>query len=127
MTDESARFIPDEGHIVYTDFDPSAGHEQQGKRPAVVLSKQVFNKNGMMICAPMTTKIRNMPWEVPITSLKDDRPSVALANQIQTMDLNARGAELVGRVTIDELYQIRYIHRTFCGFVPAGYKLPKRG
>ncbi|ADU15375.1 type II toxin-antitoxin system PemK/MazF family toxin [Asticcacaulis excentricus] len=127
MTDDNAHFIPDEGHVVYTDFDPSAGHEQQGKRPAVVLSKQAFNKSGMMICVPMTTKIRNMGWEVPITSLKDDRPSVALANQVQTMDLNARGAELVGRITLDELYRIRYIARTFCGFVPAGYQLPKRG
>jgi mRNA interferase MazF len=127
MTDPAPDvYIPDEGHIVFTNFDPAAGHEQKGHRPAVVLSKRAFNQPGLMIAVPMTTKVRGMPFEVPMKSYHAERGSVALANQVTTMDYNDRTIKHVGRASTDELYQIRYIVRTFIGFVPSGYTLPSR-
>ena len=115
-------YIPDEGHIVYTNFTPSAGHEQDGYRPAVVLSKRAFNANGLMICVPMTTKVHGLPTEVPITSYDPDRPSAAIASQVQTMDYRHRSIKHVGRASVEELYHIRYIVKTFIGFVPAAWR-----
>ena len=52
-------YIPDAGDIVWMDFDPQAGHEQAGHRPALVLSPAVYNgRIGLLLCCPMTTKIK---------------------------------------------------------------------
>jgi mRNA interferase MazF len=58
-------YIPDAGDIVWMDFDPQAGHEQAGHRPALVLSPAVYNgRIGLLLCCPMTTKIKGYPFEV---------------------------------------------------------------
>jgi mRNA-degrading endonuclease toxin of MazEF toxin-antitoxin module len=68
--------------------NPQAGHEQSGHRPAVVLSPARYNgKTGLMVCCPTTTRIKNYPFEVPIAG---DPPSVALADQLKSVDWRAR-------------------------------------
>jgi mRNA interferase MazF len=53
------RYIPEAGDIVWMHFDPQAGHEQEGPRPALVLSPSMYNgKTGLMLCCPITTQIR---------------------------------------------------------------------
>ena len=56
------RYIPDAGDIVWLHFNPQAGHEQAGHRPAVVLSPATYNRRaGLMLCCPMTTQIKGYP------------------------------------------------------------------
>ena len=63
----TARYVPDTGDIVWLDFSPQAGPEQAGHRPALVLSPQAYNgRTSLMICCPMTTQIKNYPFEVLI-------------------------------------------------------------
>jgi mRNA interferase MazF len=60
-----ARYVPDAGEIVWIDFTPRAGHEQAGHRPAVVLSPAAYNsKTSLMICWPLTTQVKNYPFEL---------------------------------------------------------------
>lgn len=99
------RFVPDEGNIVWLNFDPSAGHEQSGHRPCVVISPFSYNKSGMMICCPMTTKEKPWPWALEV---EGDRTSVVLTDQVRSVDWREREAELKGQVTDTELAQIRY-------------------
>ena len=91
-----AAYVPDLGDIVWLHFDPQAGHEQAGHRPAVVLSPRRYNgARGMMICCPMTSKIKGYPFEV-VVSL--DPPSAVLSDQIKNLDWRARQATRKGAV-----------------------------
>lgn len=100
-----ATYIPDAGDIVWLQFNPQAGHEQSGHRPAVVLSPARYNRRtNLMLCCPMTTQIKGYPFEV---SLAGDPPSVVLADQIKSLDWKVRKAVRKGKVTADELMEIR--------------------
>lgn len=89
-------FVPDTGDVVWLDFDPQAGHEQAGHRPALVLSPAAYNKlRGMMICFPTTSQIKGYPFEVVVSQVP---PSVILADQIKSIDWKARGAKKKGSV-----------------------------
>ena len=58
-----ARYVPDAGDIVWLEFDPQAGREQAGHRPALVLSSAAYNgKTSLMVCCPMTTRIKGYPF-----------------------------------------------------------------
>ena len=60
-------YIPEVGDIIWLEFDPQAGHEQAGHRPAVVLTPKAYNQaTGLLICCPLTTKIKGYPFEVTI-------------------------------------------------------------
>ncbi len=86
-------FIPETGDIVWINFTPQSGHEQAGKRPALVLSPAVYNKaSGLCLCVPITSKIKDYPFEVPIM-LKE--PSVILSDQIKSMDYQARNMAFI--------------------------------
>jgi mRNA interferase MazF len=99
------RYVPDAGDIVWLHFDPQAGHEQAGHRPALVLSPAAYNsKTGLMLCCPMTTQIKGYPFEVLIASGK---PSAALADQIKSLDWAVRKASRKGRVAAAELAEVR--------------------
>jgi len=105
--------VPDAGDIVWLQFDPQAGHEQAGHRPAVVLSAAVYNgATGMMVCCPMTTRIKGYPFEV---SIAGPTPSVVLADQVKNLDWRARQAKPKGRVSARELAQIRTKLRALIG------------
>ena len=107
------RYIPEAGDIVWLQFDPQAGHEQAGHRPAVVVSPASYNgKTGLMLCCPMTTQIKGYPFEVLITG---SRPSVALSDQIKNLDWVARKASRKGQVLPNELEQIRKKVSTLIG------------
>src|SRR3546814_9212712 len=87
----AGRYIPDTGDIVWLQFDPQAGHEQAGHRPALVLSPAAYNRmRGMMICCPMTSQIKGYPFEVVASQAP---PSIVLADQIKSLDWKARRAK----------------------------------
>ena len=99
------RYIPDAGDIVWLHFDPHAGHEQAGHRPALVLSPAVYNgKTGLMLCCPLTTQIKGYPFEVRIAG---DTDSAVLADQVNSLDWRARRAKLKGRISAAELAEVR--------------------
>ncbi|HZZ68284.1 MAG TPA: endoribonuclease MazF [Phenylobacterium sp.] len=88
-------YVPDSGDIVWLQFDPQAGHEQAGHRPALVLSPARYNElRGMMICCPMTSRIKGYPFEVVISQ---DPPSAVLADQVKRLDWRARKAVQRGK------------------------------
>jgi mRNA interferase MazF len=99
------RYIPEAGDIVWLHFDPQAGHEQAGHRPAMVLSPTSYNgKTGLMLCCPMTTQIKGYPFEVLIAG---NRPSAVLSDQIKSLDWVARKASHKGKVSAAELAQVQ--------------------
>ena len=101
----SRTFVPDAGDIVWLQFDPQAGHEQAGHRPALVLSPAAYNgKTGLMLCCPLTTQIKGYPFEVRIAG---DTDSAVLADQVKSLDWRVRRAKLKGRISAVELAEVR--------------------
>jgi mRNA interferase MazF len=108
-----SRYVPDEGDIVWIDFDPQRGHEQAGHRPAVILSPAAYNgRAGLIVCCPTTTRITGYPFEVPLSG---QPTSVALADQVKSFDWRARRATRKGRATSAELAEIRGKLRALIG------------
>jgi mRNA interferase MazF len=108
-----ARVVPDAGDIVWLEFDPQAGREQAGHRPALVLSPAAYNgKTSLMVCCPMTTRIKGYPFEVRIGGAS---PSVALADQVKSLDWRVRRTVRKGRATAAELAEARLKARTVIG------------
>ncbi|HWI84869.1 MAG TPA: endoribonuclease MazF [Sphingomonas sp.] len=100
-----AAYVPDVGEIVWLQFDPQAGHEQAGHRPALVLSPARYNgPRGMMLCCPMTSRIKHYPFEVIESS---EPPSVVLADQVKSLDWRARGAVRKGNVSAATLAEVQ--------------------
>ncbi len=105
--------MPDAGDLVWLEFDPQAGHEQAGHRPAVVLSPASYNgKTGLMVCCPVTTRIKGYPFEVALASLPG---SVVLSDQVKSLDWGVRRATRKGKVTDAELRQVRGKLRALIG------------
>lgn len=106
-------WTPEAGDIIWLQFNPQAGHEQAGHRPAVVLSPGGYSdKTGLALCVPLTTRIKGYPFEVPIIGAKD---SVALADQVKCLDWRKRGATPKGRASNAELEAIRTKLRLLIG------------
>lgn len=103
----AASYVPKAGDVVWLEFDPQAGHEQAGTRPALVLSPAGYNaKTGTMICCPITNQIKGYPFEVLIR----DNPKVTgaiLADQVKHLDWQARKARYKGKVSVDEMDEVR--------------------
>jgi mRNA interferase MazF len=106
-------WVPDAGDIVWLQLSPQAGHEQAGHRPAIVLSPPNYNgKTGLMLCVPLTTRIKGYPFEVAVRSGKS---AVALADQVKCLDWRARKAAKKGRASAAELEEIRAKLRALVG------------
>lgn len=101
----AAGYVPDAGDIVWLNFTPQAGHEQAGHRPALVVSPASYNrKTSLMVCCPITTQIKNYPFEVPIGGAP---ASVVLADQVKSLDWRTRNAKRKGAVSGEELMDVR--------------------
>ena len=105
---ETMAYVPNRGDIVWITFNPQAGHEQAGRRPALVLSPAAYNgKVGLAILCPITSQIKGYPFEVLIPDgLKIS--GAILSDQVKSLDWRARQAELVCKLpsaTIDEALQ----------------------
>ena len=86
-------YIPDSGDIVWITFNPQAGHEQAGRRPAVVLSPKTYNgKVGLALLGPVTSQIKGYPFEVAIPAGLPVN-GVILSDQVKSLDWKARDAE----------------------------------
>ena len=89
-------YVPERGDIVWLQFNPQAGHEQSGKRPALVLSPKAYNsKVGLAIFCPVTSKIKDYPFEV-ILPEKMEIAGAVLADQVKSLDWRVRKAKKIG-------------------------------
>lgn len=91
-------YVPDRGDAVWLAFDPQAGHEQSGRRPALVLSPALYNeKSGLAILCPITSRRKGYPFEVDLPA-DSAVQGVVLADQVKSLDWRARGASLIERL-----------------------------
>jgi mRNA interferase MazF len=91
-------YIPAQGHLVWLDFNPQAGHEQRGRRPAIILSPTAYNKRiGLALVCPITSQAKNYPFEVP---LPEGLPiaGVVLSDHLKSQDWRVRSAEYIATV-----------------------------
>lgn len=92
-------YIPERGDVVWLNFTPQAGHEQAGRRPAVVLSPAGYNgRTGLMLCCPITSQVKGYPFEVAVAG-DTGVSGVILADQVKSLDWLARQAEREGRTS----------------------------
>jgi len=106
------RYVPKRGDVVWTNFNSATGHEQKGKRPALVLSPTPFNKKIMLaMVAPITSRVRGHGFEVPLKGKKVQ--GVVLCQQVKMIDFTERGIQFAEKapetVTIDALARVRAI------------------
>ena len=98
-------YIPERGDVVWLNFSPQTGHEQQGKRPAIVISPQAYNQKARLaLFCPITTKVKGYPFEVQIDNGKIH--GVALSDQIKSLDWQQRGAEFIAKSRDSEMNEI---------------------
>ena len=99
-------WIPKQGDLVALDFDPQAGSEQKGRRPALVVSKEAFNKGtGMAICCPITNTDRRMPFHVSIAG-RTSLTGFMMCEQVKSLDFRSRGMKLIEQVPRDVLEDV---------------------
>ena len=97
----SKRYIPDRGDMVWLTFTPQAGHEQAGRRPALVISPVLYNKKvGLAIFCPITSKIKGYPFEVKIPKGLIVG-GVVLSDQVKSLDWRARKASFCCKLPKD--------------------------
>lgn len=89
------RWIPDRGQAIWIDMDPQAGHEQRGRRPAVVLSPAQYNgKVGLALLCPITSHIKGYPFEVLVPAGSKVQGAI-LSDQLKSLDWRARKATMI--------------------------------
>jgi mRNA interferase MazF len=94
----SGPYVPERGDALWLDFQPQAGHEQGGRRPAVVLSPQAYNgKVGLAILCPITRQAKGYPFEVELPA-GTGIMGVVLADHVKNLDWQARRAEFICRL-----------------------------
>ena len=99
-------YVPDTGDIVWLNFTPQSGHEQAGRRPAIVLTPKTYNtRTGLLICVPITNQIKGYPFEVRLSG--QDATGAALADQVKSLDWQTRQAERKGKASPQEIAEIR--------------------
>ena len=110
-------YIPEQGDIVFLEFDPQAGHEQRGKRPALVVSNNAYNQftKIAMVC-PIANTNRDFPLHVKL----DERiktTGVIMCEQVKALDIHARNASFYEKAPNDIIEEVIDI---IIGFVEAG-------
>ena len=98
-------YIPERGDIVWLNFNPQSGHEQKGKRPAVVISPKEYNeKTGLGLFCPITSKVKNYPFEVIIEEKKIK--GAVLSDQIKSLDWKTRKTEFIVKIATKKIEEI---------------------
>ena len=99
-------YFPERGDAVWVSFDPQSGHEQAGRRPALVLSPSAYNqKVGLAVFCPITSQINGYPFEVVIPGGLGVTGAV-LSDQVKSLDWQARNAELICSLPEETVSQV---------------------
>jgi mRNA interferase MazF len=96
---------PEKGDIVWMDFDPTLGHEQRGRRPAIVLTPFKYNNNSnLALFCPITSNIKNYPFEVKIKNTNIS--GVILVDQIKSFDWTKKNIEIISKLSQKSLEEV---------------------
>jgi mRNA interferase MazF len=99
-------YIPKKGDFVSVSFDPQSGHEQKGRRPAIVVSNTLFNKGaGLAIVCPITRTDRHFPFHVPVEN-DPHLTGFIMVEQVKSIDFRARKIKLIGKASQDVLEEV---------------------
>lgn len=103
-------YIPRKGDFITVTFDPQSGHEQKGRRPALVVNNDLFSRHtGLAIVCPLTRTDRGFPFHVAVEGVRD-LTGFVMVEQVKSIDFRARGARRIGRAPdglLDEVLAIR--------------------
>lgn len=101
-----ADYVPQQGDVITLTFDPQSGHEQRGRRPAIVVSKHLFNKHtGLCIACPVTSTYRNSPFHVAIPA-DESISGFVMVEQVKSIDFRSRKAKRLGKSTAPVLEEV---------------------
>ena len=99
-------YIPKQGDIIYLDFNPTKGHEQRGKRPAIIVSINVFNKyTKMAIVCPITSNTKEFPTHYVLEDTKKIKGSV-LCEHIRSIDFDSRKVKFIEKASSNDLLSV---------------------
>src|SRR5438445_1650000 len=99
-------YVPERGDAVWITLDPQAGHEQAGRRPALVLSPSAYNgRVGLALLCPITSQVKGYPFEVPLPAGLPIEGVVG-ADQVKSLDWRARKAARIGAVPEEVVTQV---------------------
>ena len=88
------KYVPEQGDIVTLNFDPQSGHEQKGRRPAIIISNKVFNKHlGLAFACPITNTKRDFPFHVAVES--ENITGYIMAEQMKSIDYKSRSIKFI--------------------------------
>jgi mRNA interferase MazF len=92
-----AEYIPKQGDFIAITVDPQSGHEQKGRRPAYVVSKDLFNRStGLGLVCPVTNTDRGFPFHVPIPE-ETGLTGFIMVEQVKSVDFRARSAKRIAQ------------------------------
>jgi mRNA interferase MazF len=99
-------YTPERGHLVWLNFNPQAGHEQAGRRPALVISPEAYNRKvGLALFCPVTTNEKGYPFEVKIPE-ESKINGVILSDHVKNLDWKIRRAEFICNVSQNTLREV---------------------
>ena len=108
-------YVPDAGDLVWLTFDPQAGHEQRGRRPALILSPRLYNEKARLALAcPITSQVKGYPFEVLLPSGGAITGAV-LADHVRNLDWQARRIAFEAKAPADILPEVRERLRVLLG------------
>ena len=108
-------YVPDAGDLVWLTFDPQVGHEQRGRRPALILSPRVYNsKARLAIACPITTQVKGYPFEVPLPA-GGKISGVVLADHVKNLDWEARKVVFEAKASTEIVTDVRERLRVLLG------------
>jgi len=100
------RYIPQKGDFIIVTLDPQSGHEQKGRRPALVISNDLFNKHtGLAVVCPVTNTSRNFPFHVKIPD-QSSLTGYIMVEQLKSIDFRSRKVKCVEKATAEILNEV---------------------
>jgi mRNA interferase MazF len=101
-----ASYIPEKGDLVFLTFNPQSGHEQQGRRPALVVSNHTFNKHtGLAIVCPITHTNRRHPFHVSVPT-ESSLTGFIMVEQVKSIDYSSRQIKFIEKATTDVMIDV---------------------
>ena len=99
------KYIPEQGDIVALNFDPQSGHEQKGRRPAIIISNKIFNQYlGLAFACPITNSKRDFPFHIKVES--ENITGYIMGEQMKSIDYNSRNIKFIEKANAKTLNQI---------------------
>ena len=99
------KYIPEQGDIVALSFDPQSGHEQKGRRPAIIVSNKTFNQHlGLAFACPITNTKKDFPFHIKCKS--ENITGYIMAEQMKSIDYNSRNIKFIEKANQKTINQI---------------------